>query len=149
MRRAWASLACGLLFGAGLTLSDMINPARVLAFLDVAGDWDPTAAIVFASALLPSVLAYRIAARRPAPVLAPAFQLSARKSVDLRLISGAVIFGIGWGLSGFCPGPVIAALSTAREDIVIFFVAVLAGMGLFSLLPAPARVSGGETGERG
>lgn len=136
MNRLLVALLCGLLFGAGLALSDMINPARVLAFLDVTGDWDPSAAIVFAAALVPSAIAYQIARRRAAPVLEPAFQLPARKMLDTRLVTGAAIFGVGWGLSGFCPGPVVAALASGREDMFIFFVAVLAGMGLFSLLPA-------------
>lgn len=137
-QRLLMALVCGLLFGAGLTVSDMINPARVLAFLDVTGDFDPSATIVFAAALVPSTLAYRQAQRRRAPVLDTAFHLPGNTRIDARLLLGAALFGMGWGLSGFCPGPVVAALSTGRGDVILFAVAVLAGMGLFGLLPDPA-----------
>ena len=128
MKRLLPSLFAGLLFGAGLALSDMINPARVLAFLDVAGAWDPTLAFVMAGAMLPSAAAYRLSRRMRRPLLADTFQVPGNRKLDTQLLAGAGIFGIGWGLVGFCPGPAIAALGFGMWQPWLFVGAMLAGM---------------------
>jgi hypothetical protein len=129
--RLLIAILCGVLFGAGMIISDMVNPARVLAFLDVTGDWDPSLAFVMGGALIPSGLAYLIHRRMHAPVLADEFRVPASRLIDRPLIGGAILFGLGWGLVGLCPGPALAALTTASWQAVIFVVAMLAGMTLF------------------
>jgi uncharacterized protein len=128
MIRLAAALATGLLFGAGLALSDMINPARVLAFLDVAGNWDPTLAFVMAGALVPSAGGYWLSRRMKRPALADEFSIPAGRRIEPRLLAGAALFGIGWGLVGFCPGPAIAALGFGLWQPWLFVAAMLAGM---------------------
>lgn len=129
--RLFIAILCGVLFGAGMIISDMVNPARVLAFLDVTGDWDPSLAFVMGGALIPSGLAYLIHRRMHAPVLADEFRVPASRLIDRPLIAGAILFGLGWGLVGLCPGPALAALTTASWQAAIFVVAMLAGMTLF------------------
>lgn len=133
MRRLIVAAACGLLFGAGLVVSDMVNPARVLAFLDVTGAWDPSLAFVMGGALIPSSIAYLFRRRMSAPVMAPEFQVPEARRIDRPLILGAVMFGLGWGLAGLCPGPAFAALTTGAWQVFLFVAAMLAGMGLFRL----------------
>jgi uncharacterized protein len=128
MIRLVAALATGLLFGAGLALSDMVNPARVLAFLDVAGNWDPTLAFVMAGALVPSAGGYWLARRMKRPALAEDFSIPTERKIEPNLIAGAALFGIGWGLVGFCPGPAIAALGSGLWQPWLFVAAMLAGM---------------------
>ena len=123
-----ASLLVGILFGVGLAMSQMINPAKVLGFLDIADRWDPTLAVVMAGALVTSVPGYVIARKWSSPVLTGRFHLPSRSDVDFSLIAGAVIFGVGWGLVGFCPGPAIAALGFGRLEVFAFVVAMLMGM---------------------
>ncbi len=118
----------GLLFGAGLALSDMINPARVLAFLDVAGAWDPTLALVMAGALIPSAIGYRVVRRMDRPLMGREFRIPQNRVVEPQLLAGAAIFGIGWGLVGFCPGPAIAALGLGLWQPWLFVAAMAAGM---------------------
>lgn len=129
--RLLAAIVCGLIFGAGLVISDMINPARVLAVLDVAGHWDPSLAFVMGGALIPSAVAYIIRGRRSPPLLDSRFYVPANRSIDWRLVTGAALFGLGWGLVGFCPGPAVAALSTGRWEAVLFVAAMLVGMCLY------------------
>lgn len=126
--RVLVALLAGGLFGLGLIVSDMVNPARVLGFLDVAGAWDPTLAFVMAGALIPMAVAWRIAAARPAPVCGAAFPGPAAARPDPRLLGGAALFGAGWGLVGFCPGPALTALGTGSTEALIFTVAMLTGM---------------------
>lgn len=133
----WVALLCGAMFGAGLVVSDMVNPARVLAFLDLAGDWDPALAWVMAGALLPSVIAYRLHLRRTRPLFGEAFHVPARGRIDVRLVVGALLFGVGWGLVGLCPGPALAALVTLRLPVIGFVAAMLAGMALHRGLHPP------------
>lgn len=133
MRRVLASLACGLLFGAGLALSGMINPAKVLNFLDFAGTWDPTLAFVMGGALIVAVPGFTVVRRRGTPLLTGRLHLPDRRDLDIRLIGGAILFGLGWGLAGFCPGPALAALSTGTGMAVVFVIARLAGMALYHL----------------
>ena len=143
MRNILPGLLVGTLFGAGLALSDMINPARVLGFLDVAGDWDPTLAFVMGGALLPSALGYWLIRRMRRPVMADAFCIPENRMVEPRLLAGAAIFGIGWGLAGFCPGPGLAALSLGQWQPWLFVAAMAGGMVLHRVLPGlPQRKSG-------
>ncbi|AUJ13463.1 transporter [Xanthomonas oryzae pv. oryzae] len=130
------ALLCGLLFGAGLVVSDMVNPARVLAFLDVAGHWDPALVFVMGSALVPSALAYAWRRRRQRPLAADTFHVPDNRRIDARLLGGAVLFGVGWGLVGLCPGPAIAALVTLQLPFLGFAAAMLAGMVLHRALHA-------------
>lgn len=131
MREILAGLACGVLFGVGLALSQMINPAKVLGFLDVAGNWDPSLALVLIGAVAVTALAFRAIRRRPRPLFTARFHLPTRKDVDARLVAGAAVFGIGWGLVGFCPGPALAALALGFWQPAVFVAAMLAGMALY------------------
>lgn len=135
--RAAAALASGLVFGLGLAVSGMMNPARVIGFLDVAGDWDPTLAFVMGGALLVAVPAYRLIPKRERPVLEEEFSLPRKEAVDTPLVGGSVLFGVGWGLVGFCPGPAIAALGTGLVPVFAFVAAMLAGMALHARLKGP------------
>jgi len=140
--RVVLALLSGALFGAGLLVSDMVNPGRVLGFLDVAGmadgTWDPTLMFVMGGALVPMFLAWRITGKRPAPVCGGSFPGPAKAAIDGRLVGGAAIFGAGWGLVGFCPGPALTALGTGNVQAMIFVAAMLAGMLGFGLaVPQP------------
>lgn len=126
--RILVALLAGALFGLGLTVSDMINPARVLGFLDLAGAWDPTLAFVMAGALIPMALAWHRAEMRPGPLTGGQFPGPASPLIDGRLLGGAALFGAGWGLVGFCPGPALAALGTGSLGAFVFTVAMIAGM---------------------
>ncbi len=128
--RATAALISGLVFGLELAVSGMMNPAKVIGFLDVAGDWDPTLAFVMGGALLVAVPAYRLIPKRGRPVLEERFSLPEKKAVDAPLLGGAALFDVGWGLVGFCPGPAIAALGTGLLPVFAFVTAMLAGMAL-------------------
>ncbi len=123
----------GLLFGLGLILSGMANPAKVLNFLDVAGTWDPSLAFVMAGAIAVTFAGYRLALNRGKPILEPRFDLPSTRPVDKKLIFGAAIFGLGWGLSGFCPGPSLTALPLAAKGTLYFVPAMLAGIIIATL----------------
>jgi hypothetical protein len=131
MLRILSALASGALFGVGLLVSGMTNPAKVLAFLDVAGDWDPSLAFVMAGAIPVAALGFALGRRRAAPLYEPSFSPPARGTLDARLFAGAVLFGLGWGLAGFCPGPALASLGLGAWQVALFVLAMLAGMGLF------------------
>lgn len=132
--RAFVALLSGAIFGFGLALSGMMNPARVRGFLDLFGDWDPTLAFVMAGAVLVMALAWFIQSRMAVPLAETEFCLPETRIIDARLLGGAALFGIGWGLAGLCPGPAIASLGTAFQPALIFVAAMLAGMALFALL---------------
>ncbi|MGU3545909.1 DUF6691 family protein [Methylobacterium sp. A52T] len=138
MAKTVSALAVGLLFGLGLLVSGMADPAKVLAFLDVTGRWDPSLALVMAGAVAVSAAGYRLALRRGRPVLAPRFDVPTRRDLDPRLIAGAAIFGLGWGLVGLCPGPALTILTVAPAEALTFVAAMVAGMLLFRLVP-PVR----------
>ena len=121
----------GLLFGAGLAISGMLNPLRVVGFLDVAGDWDPTLAFVMGGALLVMAVAWVIQRRMQSSLAGREFDLPDTSTIDARLISGSALFGIGWGIAGLCPGPAIASLATALWPALTFVAAMYAGMALF------------------
>lgn len=127
------SLISGIIFGLGLAISGMINPAKVIGFLDVTGNWDPSLAFVMGGAVAMTAVAFRLVLKRPAPLLGGGFHLPTRQDIDPRLVGGAVIFGAGWGLSGLCPGPAIASLAFLEPKIVLFVVALLAGSYLAKL----------------
>ena len=134
MLRPLVALASGLIFGLGLIVSGMVSPGKVLAFLDIAGAaWDPSLALVLISAVVVSALGAAVARRRKSPLLAPAFSGPLRQALDGRLLLGAALFGVGWGLVGYCPGPALAALALGAPAALAFVVAMLVGMGLFTV----------------
>lgn len=134
MSRMLVALVSGALFGLGLAVSGMANPAKVIGFLDVTGNWDPTLAFVMGGAVLVTLVAFRLVLRQPRPVLDEGFSVPRKAHVDGRLLGGASLFGVGWGLSGFCPGPAVVALTTGLPSVFAFFAAMLAGMGLYSMM---------------
>jgi uncharacterized protein len=137
MRLPIAALATGTIFGAGLALSDMINPARVLAFLDLAGRWDPALAFVMGGAIIPMVIGYVFLKRMRAPLLDKSFFIPENRVLDSRLIVGAALFGVGWGLVGFCPGPAISGLILGAWQPWLFVAAMLAGMWVHRIATTP------------
>ena len=141
---AMVALAAGLLFGAGLALSGMLDPVRVLGFLDVAGTWDPSLAFVLGGAVTVSAVGTVLARRMKTPVLAGSFDIPTGLRIDARLVLGSALFGIGWGLAGFCPGPAIAALSLLMPKALAFVAAMLAGMWLYRIT-MPAETAAGGT----
>ena len=134
MREYIASLFAGLTFGWGLALAGMTNPNKVLGFLDVTGAWDPSLLLVLAGAVAVTFVGFRIVLRRSQPLFGPQFQLPLRQAVDLPLVTGAAIFGVGWGISGYCPGPAIAMLAAPGREAWVFLPAMLLGMLLHHLL---------------
>ena len=132
--RSGTALVSGLVFGLGLAVSGMMNPAKVIGFLDVAGDWDPTLAFVMIGALLVAVPAYRFIPKRGRPVLEEDFSLPKGQAIDAPLVLGSALFGVGWGLVGFCPGPAVAALGTGLAPVFAFVAAMVTGMALYSWL---------------
>jgi len=130
MQRLAAGL-CGVVFGAGLAISGMTNPAKVLAFLDVFGRWDPTLAFVMGGALAVTASGYVLARGRARPWLAETFAIPTRSDIDARLLGGAALFGAGWGIVGLCPGPALANLSRGSVEIDIFVGAMIAGVVLY------------------
>ncbi|MFE3839496.1 DUF6691 family protein, partial [Pseudogemmobacter sonorensis] len=123
-----AALLIGLIFGAGIAISGMINPAKVLNFFDVAGTWDPSLAFVMGGALVVTFLGYRFVLKRPAPVFDAKFHLPTRSDIDPALVGGSALFGVGWGIAGFCPGGAIPALGLMRPEAAIFVAAMLGGI---------------------
>lgn len=138
MGKNMSALIAGLIFGLGLTVSGMVNPAKVLAFLDVLGDWDPSLAFVMGAALAVTAIGYRFAWRRPSPVFADKFQLPGNRAIDTRLAVGSALFGAGWGLVGLCPGPALAAVTFGGPPAWTFLAAMTAGTVMFDLSPLGA-----------
>jgi hypothetical protein len=124
----------GLVFGTGLILSGMSNPAKVLGFLDLAGNWDPSLALVMGGAIIVGLFAFQVARRRTVTFLGGALKLPTAKDLDKRLVLGSLTFGVGWGLGGFCPGPALVSLGSGQGKAVVFVVAMLAGMALFEVI---------------
>lgn len=134
------SLLAGLVFGIGLIVSGMANPAKVLGFLDLAGRWDPSLALVMAGAISVGLISFAAAKRRTQSFLGTEMKLPKARDIDRRLVGGGLLFGIGWGVAGFCPGPAVVALGMGETKAVVFVVAMLVGMGIFELLERkPAR----------
>ena len=136
-----AALLSGLVFGLGLIVSGMANPAKVLGFLDLAGPWDPSLAFVMGGAITVGLVAFAIARRRATSFLGVEMRLPMARQIDRRLLGGSVLFGIGWGIAGFCPGPALVALGAGEVKAIVFVVAMLAGMGLFELIERHSRVN--------
>ena len=126
--RILSTYLIGLIFGIGISIGGMANPAKVINFFDVAGTWDPSLAFVMGGALIVTALGYRFVLKRPAPLFDGAFQLPTRRDLDTRLIGGSAFFGIGWGIAGFCPGGALPAIGTGRSEVFIFVAALVAGI---------------------
>lgn len=143
--RAASYFLLGLLFAVGLGISGMTQPLKVIGFLDVAGTWDPALLLVMGGAVMVTFAGYRFVLRRPAPMLSGSFHLPARHHVDTPLVGGAVMFGVGWGLAGFCPGPAIVALASGSFDVLVFVGAMFIGFVLKDVALKPAtRDPGGR-----
>ncbi|HWH83705.1 MAG TPA: YeeE/YedE family protein [Burkholderiaceae bacterium] len=130
------ALLTGLLFGIGLIVAGMTDPAKILGFLDLAGPWDPSLALVMAAAIAVGLVAFRLAGRRALSLLGAPMRLPAPRRVDRRLLLGGALFGVGWGVAGFCPGPALVALGMGQPKAVVFVLAMLLGMALFEWLEA-------------
>lgn len=148
---AVTSLVGGLVFGIGLIVSGMANPAKVLGFLDLAGKWDPSLALVMAGAVAINLCAFLLAGKRRLSFLGASMQIPSVRHIDRRLLFGSSIFGLGWGLVGFCPGPALVSLGSGHTKAVVFVAAMLAGMLLFEWIEkvrahhAPQRQTSGST----
>ncbi|TMH11851.1 MAG: YeeE/YedE family protein [Betaproteobacteria bacterium] len=130
----FTSLIAGLVFGLGLIVSGMANPAKILGFLDVAGAWDPSLLFVMGGAVAVASVAFAIARKRTVSLLGAEMKLPTARQIDRRLVGGSLLFGIGWGIAGFCPGPSLVALGMAEPKALVFVAAMLVGMGGFELL---------------
>jgi uncharacterized membrane protein YedE/YeeE len=128
----FSAFAAGLVFGVGLIVSGMTDPGKVIGFLDVAGHWDPSLAFVMGGAVLVGIFAFRFAGRRATTFLGGAMQLPRNRDVDKRLLAGSVLFGTGWGLAGFCPGPALVSLGSGVHGAAAFVAAMLVGMLLYT-----------------
>lgn len=133
-RNILAALASGALFGAGLAMSGMTDARRIIGFLDVFGNFDPTLVFVLGGAVVTTTVLFRFVLRRGSPVLAEMFHLSSLRHIDRPLLAGAALFGVGWGIAGYCPGPALAGLGVAATETLWFVPAMLAGMGLHRVL---------------
>ena len=129
-----SAFAAGLVFGLGLILSGMTDPAKVLAFLDLAGRWDPSLALVMGGAIAVGLVGFTIARQRSVSLLGSAMKLPTARHIDRRLVAGSLLFGAGWGVAGFCPGPALVAMAMGHPKALLFVAAMLVGMGLFELI---------------
>ena len=134
--RLLSSYVIGLIFGIGISISGMANPAKVLNFFDVAGNWDPSLIFVMGGALVVTFVGYRLVLRRTTPMLDAKFHLPENRHLDARLLGGAAVFGIGWGIAGFCPGGALPALGTGRFEVIAFVAALIAGIFAAKVLMA-------------
>ena len=140
--RLIATYLIGVIFGTGIAISGMANPAKVINFFDIAGTWDPSLIFVMGGALITTFIGYRLAFGRKAPLFEAGFSLPTSRLIDARLIGGSAVFGIGWGIAGFCPGGALPALGTGRWEVFAFTAALLAGIGLARFIQSiPARRS--------
>lgn len=144
MKSSLAALIVGFVFAIGLGLSGMTDPANVVSFLDIFGDWNPSLIFVMGGALVVHTLLYRLITKRPSPVFASDFRIPKRRDIDRRLLVGSVLFGIGWGLAGYCPAPAITSLASLTLSPTVFVVSMLLGMGAFIILDR--RISGQKAG---
>lgn len=136
MKKNVLALLSGVLFGLGLAVSQMINPDKVLAFLDIAGDWDPSLALVLAASVLVTWLGFKLVLTRTQPVFEETFFLPTKKDLDAYLLMGSALFGVGWGIAGYCPGPAIAAITIGTWEPFIFVLSMLAGSFVCKFLPS-------------
>lgn len=130
----FAVLICGIIFGCGLTISNMINPNKILNFLDITGNWDPSLALVMLSAVIVTWVGYKFALTRSRPILTNKFFLPEKTKIDFRLIFGSALFGIGWGISGYCPGPGITAIVLGSMDPVYFLIGLVLSLFTYQIL---------------
>jgi len=144
----FASWLAGVIFGLGLIVSGMADPAKVLGFLDLAGAWDPSLAFVMAGAISVAAVAFAVARKRTVSFLGAAMNLPKTRRIDRRLVAGSLMFGIGWGVAGFCPGPGLVALGMGEIKALVFVVAMLAGMGLYEVLERRKQRQAGAFGLR-
>lgn len=133
------SLISGLLFGFGLALSGMVSPGKVIGFLDFSGNWDPSLAFVMGGGVIVTAISFRFLLKQPRPVFAREFKVPTKKDIDKYLVSGAVLFGLGWGLSGLCPGPALSSLAYGNVKIFTFVGAMIAGIIVTKLLTGTFR----------
>jgi uncharacterized membrane protein YedE/YeeE len=145
LARCLASLVAGLLFGAGLALSGMTRPLKVLGFLDIAGQWDPSLLFVLGGAVLVATIAFRFVLRSGTPLFATSFDVPTNRVIDAPLIGGALLFGIGWGIAGYCPGPAIAQLAAPNLETLYFLPAMVAGWWLYRATAGAGRAPRGTT----
>jgi hypothetical protein len=138
---ALGAFVAGLVFGVGLILSGMTDPGKVIGFLDVAGKWDPSLAFVMAGAILVGFFAFMLAQRRTRSFLGGAMELPRRRDIDVRLVAGSVVFGIGWGLAGFCPGPALVSFGSGQDKAAVFVAAMLVGMLVYSVAERTRRAT--------
>ena len=145
--RMFAGFLSGLVFGLGLIVSGMADPAKVLNFLDIAGRWDPSLAFVMGGATLTAFLGYRLVWRRPAPLIGDRFDVPSGRQIDRPLLTGAALFGIGWGIGGFCPGPALTALPLTAPGTLVFVPTMLTGLWIGARLKraATARPAGASS----
>lgn len=141
MTTVFTSLLAGLVFGLGLIVSGMSDPAKVLGFLEIAGAWDPSLAFVMAGAIAVSAFAFAVARKRTVSLLGADMKLPASRNIDRRLVFGSVLFGIGWSVAGFCPGPALVALGMGELKALVFVAAMLVGMGIFEFLERRMRAT--------
>ncbi len=128
MKRLVPAFLIGLVFGLGIVISGMANPSKVVNFFDFAGTWDPSLAFVMGGALIVTFFGYRLVLARARPLIAAQFQVPTNRTIDARLVGGAALFGIGWGMAGFCPGGALPVIGTAHTDVLLFVVALVAGI---------------------
>jgi uncharacterized protein len=139
VKRLLVSFASGIVFALGLGISGMTRPVKVIGFLDFAGKWDASLAFVMIGAIAVYFIAYRLTRKRSAPLFAEKFSVPGQKDIDLNLIVGAAIFGAGWGLGGFCPGPAITSLASGVTPVAVFVIAMAAGIYLHSMVAGLSR----------
>ena len=149
MKNLLAALLSGTLFGVGLNVGGMTQTSRIVGVMDFFGTWDPTLMIVLVAAVVTFHVCYRLIVPRGAPLFAAKFQIPTRKDITGRLVLGSGMFGVGWGLSGFCPGPAVASLSVGQSQTIIVVLAIAAGMLLYGLVPLVPRILRGVPGEAG
>jgi uncharacterized membrane protein YedE/YeeE len=137
MKPLLVSFASGLLFALGLGISGMTQPAKVIGFLDFTGKWDPSLACVMIGATMVHAILYRLIRHRSSPVFTSTFTVPTRRDIDLRLVGGAALFGIGWGIGGFCPGPALTSLPSGHLPVLIFVAAMIVGMYLYTFVESP------------
>lgn len=136
---ALSAFAVGLIFGIGLLISGMTDPSKIIGFLNLAGPWDPSLAFVMGGAVAVGFIAFRFARGRTAAFLGGAMRLPTARQVDRRLVLGSLVFGIGWGLAGYCPGPAVVSVGLGQDKAIVFVVAMLAGMGIYELIERRRR----------
>jgi uncharacterized membrane protein YedE/YeeE len=144
---ALGAFFAGLIFGTGLLVSGMTDPSKVIGFLDLAGRWDPSLAFVMVGAVIVGMIGYAVARKRTVPFLGGAMHLPASRQIDRRLILGSLVFGIGWGLAGFCPGPAVVSLGAGQDKAVVFVIAMVAGMALYEIAEKRFQTGAGDVEE--